>query len=463
MAIQEATVLDALRHVEDPDLRRDIVSLGFVKKVAIAGGRVDVTVELTTPACPVKDALREQCVARIEAIPGVTEARVTMTAAVRGAERAGPVLPGVKNVLAVASGKGGVGKSTVAVNLAAALATTGAKVGLLDADVYGPSVARMVGGRGEPRQTPDGMLVPFDAHGLKFMSMGMLIDDRSPVIWRGPMASNLIQQFLTKVDWGELDYLVLDLPPGTGDVQLTLTQTAQISGAVIVTTPQDVASEVARRGLKMFASVKVPVLGVIENMAYFVAPDTGNKYLIFRPRGRRPAHEEWGVPLLGRVPIEPDLASLGDEGKPIVLAHPGSESAKNFLEIAKRVAALLSTIALSSSAVGAPKTVDAAGDRMRITWDDGHVSEHGFQRLRFLCNCAQCVNEHTGQRQTILEFIDPNVRPQGIEQSGRYALQIRWSDGHSTGLYTFDRLRQLCECKACAGKPRPVPREAGAG
>ncbi len=464
--IQEADVRDALRAVEDPDLHRDIVSLGFVKKVAIDGKKVSVVVELTTPACPVKEQLRAQCESAIRALDGVEQVHVEMTANVRSASSAanGPVLPGVKNVLAVASGKGGVGKSTVAVNLAAALAKSGATVGLMDADVYGPSVARMLGGSGEPRTNPKGQLLPFAAHGIKFMSMGMLVNDQTPVVWRGPMASGLIQQFLTKVDWGELDYLVIDLPPGTGDVQLTLTQTANLTGAVIVTTPQEVASEVARKGLKMFGTVNVPVLGVIENLSYFICGTCDTRHDIFRPRGGAKPYASWGVPLLGEIPIEPELAALGDEGRPAVDADANSATAKAFLRLASNVAAALSTVAMEGTAAGEPTAVDADGDRLVIVWDDGHRSEYNFQLLRFHCACAGCVDEQSGKRKTILEFIDPNVRPLKIEQSGRYALQFHWSDNHNTGLYTFSRLRRLCECGACrtARERAPLAREAEA-
>ncbi|MFG0318760.1 MAG: P-loop NTPase [Planctomycetota bacterium JB042] len=454
--IQEADVVRVLRNVQDPDLHRDIVSLGFVKKVDIDGGKVSVVVELTTPACPVKEQLRGECERWIRTIDGVTDVHVEMTAQVRGkaAQSSGPVLPGVKNVLAVASGKGGVGKSTVAVNLAAALADAGASVGLLDADVYGPSVAHMVGGEGQPKQNPQGMLVPFDAHGMKFMSMGMLVGDQSPVVWRGPMASSLIQQFLTKVDWGEIDYLVVDLPPGTGDVQLTLTQTAELTGAIIVTTPQDVASEVAQKGLKMFGTVNVPVLGVVENMAYFKCGHCDARHEIFRPRGGDKPFASWGVPVLGAIPIEPELAALGDEGTPVVKAAPDSDTAAAFRALAETVASGLSTITMTQAGAGMPTAIDADGPLLQVTWDDGHVSRHNFQRLRFLCSCAGCVDEHTGKRKTVLEFIDPNVRPMKIEQSGRYALQFTWSDNHDTGLYTFPRLRDLCECESCAAKEK---------
>jgi len=456
MTISEAQVLDVLRKVEDPDLHRDIVQLGFVKKVEIKGGQVSVVVELTTPACPVKEQLREQCAEQIRSLPGVTDVSVQMTAAVRASQARGEVLPGVKNVLAVASGKGGVGKSTVAVNLAAALAKSGASVGLMDADVYGPSVARMVGGRGKPEGTPAGLLKPFEAHGMKFMSMGLLVEDNAPVMWRGPMASSLIQQFLTQVDWGELDYLVIDLPPGTGDIQLTLTQMANLAGAVIVTTPQDVASEVAERGLKMFGSVNVPVLGVIENMSYFVCGNCNTRHEIFRPGGGARPSDQWGVPLLGRIPIEPALAGLCDQGIPAVQSDAAAASAEAFMALAERIAASLSTLALGGTGTGMPLEVESAGKKLLIRWDDGHQTEHGFQELRFRCTCAGCLDEHTGERRITRDQIPADIRPQKVEQTGRYAIQIHWSDGHSHGLYTFDRLRESCECKECrarAGQP----------
>lgn len=469
MAVSEQQILDALRQVQDPDLHRDIVSLGFVKKVAITGGRVAVVVELTTPACPVKEQLRAECRERILALPGVTDADVEMTANVRAAAASRPVLPAVKNVLAVASGKGGVGKSTVAVNLAAALALRGAKVGLMDADVYGPSVARMVGGKGRPEVSAERMLKPIEAHGLKFMSMGLLVDEGTPVIWRGPMASSLIQQFLSQVDWGELDYLVIDLPPGTGDVQLTLTQMASLSGAVLVTTPQDVASEVSKKGLRMFRTVNVPVLGVIENMSGFVCSGCGRHHDIFRPRGGARPARQWGVPLLGEIPVEPELAALGDEGVPVVRSAPEGATAQAFLALAERVAAALSTLAMRHEAAGLPEKIDADATRLHIRWDDGHESSHGLENLRYLCGCAHCVDEHTGERRIRRQDVPRGIRPQRIEQSGRYALQIHWSDGHGTGLYTFERLRATCECARCAAARGtavahggPVAREDGA-
>ena len=452
MTITEADVLDALKNVIDPDLHQDIVSLDFVKKVEINGGAVSVVVELTTPACPMKEKLRGECTEQIRSIPGVTDVNVQMTAAVRKGTPQGKILPGVKNIVAVASGKGGVGKSTVAMNLAAALAHRGAQVGVMDADVYGPSLGRYVGAANKPTATAEGLLEPFNAHGMKLMSLSLLLDENAPVMWRGPMASSLIQQFLTQVGWGELDYLVVDLPPGTGDVQLTLTQTANLSGAVIVTTPQDVATEVAEKGLKMFGTVNVPVLGVVENMSYFVCGNCNAKHDIFRPKGGARPSDAWNVPTLGRIPIEPGLSSLSDEGIPAVTADPNSTTSRAFLALADQVAAALSTIALGGNRSGIPVKVGVDGPRLQIEWNDGHQSEYDYRELRFLCACARCVDEHTGERIIKREQIKQDIRPEKIEQTGRYALQIHWNDGHFEGLYTFDRLRKLCECKVCLAK-----------
>ena len=288
------SVRTALSRIIDPDLGRDIVSLGFVKDVEITQQRIAVTIELTTPACPVKDQMKAQAEEYLREL-GVDEVEVTMTAKVVGDEdpRRKSVLPGVSNTVAVASGKGGVGKSTVAANIAMALAAKGSRVGFLDADIYGPSAPLMFGLEGKrpdmyENAKGERMLVPLEAHGIKVMSIGFLMDPDQAVIWRGPMAAGALKQFMTDVDWGELDYLIFDMPPGTGDIQLTLSQTIPLTGAVIVTTPQELALADARKGLRMFEKVQVPVFGIIENMSYFIAPDTGTHYEIFsRGGGRR--------------------------------------------------------------------------------------------------------------------------------------------------------------------------------
>jgi ATP-binding protein involved in chromosome partitioning len=360
-ALNEAAVLDALRPIIDPDFGKSIVDLGFVKGVRIDGGRVSFTIELTTPACPVKEEFQRAARERVLALPGVREVDVTMTAETRGRAAAQPqaeVLPGVRNTIAVASGKGGVGKSTVAINLALALQQSGAKVGVMDADVYGPSLPLLTGVHGRPR-AEERRIIPHVAAGLKLMSMGFFLNENSPVIWRGPMVHGLIRQFLTDVEWGELDYLVVDMPPGTGDAALTLTQQAPLAGAVIVTTANELSLIDARKGLLMFEKVQVPVLGVIENMSYFTPPDLPDrKYYIFGQGGGRRIAAELGVEFLGEVPIDPRVVEGGDKGRPILLDAPDAPAAQAFRAIAGRVARRLAVLADA-----APPVADA-----NITW-----------------------------------------------------------------------------------------------
>ena len=360
-AITPERVLDALRPIVDPDFRKSIVDLGFVKNLVIDGGRVSFAIELTTPACPVKSEFEKAARERVGALPGVTQVDVTMTSNTRGSSGAaaraegGLVLPGVKNTIAVASGKGGVGKSTTAMNLALALRETGATVGVMDADVYGPSLPLLLGVNGRPETIErDGQkrIQPLEAYGMRVMSMGFFVNENSPVIWRGPMVHGLIRQFLADVEWGELDYLVIDLPPGTGDAALTLTQQAPLSGAVIVTTANDLSVLDARKGLKMFEKVAVPVLGVVENMSYFVPPDLPDRrYYIFGQGGGKRVADELGVDFLGEVPIDPRVVEGGDAGKPIVVFAPDSAAAAAFRRLAGEVARRLALLAARTPAV----------------------------------------------------------------------------------------------------------------
>ena len=347
--LTEESIRKTLSQINDPDLGRDIVSLGFVKKIEIAKGKVGVTIELTTPACPVKDQMKAQAESLLTEL-GATEVEVTMTAQVVGQNnpKMRAVLPAVKNTIAVASGKGGVGKSTVATNLASALAREGSSVGFLDADIYGPSAPLMFGldgKRPDMYETSDGdrKLVPLVAHGVKVMSIGFLMDADQAVIWRGPMAAGALRQFMTDVDWGDLDYLIFDMPPGTGDIQLTLSQTIPLTGAVIVTTPQELALADARKGLRMFERVQVPVFGIIENMSYFIAPDTGTEYNIFSRGGGKRAADELGVPFLGEIPLTIETREAGDDGMAIILKQPDSPQANAFMLVARNVAAAVST------------------------------------------------------------------------------------------------------------------------
>lgn len=342
----EAAVLEALSAVQDPDLHRNIVDLGFVKELEIRGGQVAFQIELTTPACPVKDLMKSQAETAVKALPGVTSVAIEMTAQVTASR---PVLgdkgliPGVKNVIAVSSGKGGVGKSTVAVNLACALQKTGATVGILDADVYGPNVPLMLGIKGQP-EVIEKKIVPFERHGLQVISMALLVAEDQPVIWRGPMLHSAVRQFLFDVAWRDVDYLVVDLPPGTGDAQLSLSQQAHLMGAIIVTTPQDVSVLDVKKAIRMFQTVNVPILGVVENMAWFTPPGHTEKYHLFGEGGGKRIEQEFGVPLLGQIPIEVPVREGGDRGAPIVTTDPDSSAAKAILEIAGRMAQRVSVL-----------------------------------------------------------------------------------------------------------------------
>ncbi len=350
------TITNALRKVDDPDLRKDLVTLNMVKDIKIAGNKVAVIIELTTPACPLKDKIQQDCVDAIKKEnPDVSEVSVTMSSKVQPSknERINAILPGVKNTIAVASGKGGVGKSTIAVNLAIALALDGAKVGLIDADIYGPSIPMMLGINDKPKIYQDAAtakMLPLENFGVKVISIGFLIDEDAPVIWRGPMASGAIKQFMSDVHWGELDYLIFDLPPGTGDIQLTLVQTIPLTGAVVVTTPQDVSIIDVKKALAMFQRVNVNILGIVENMSYFIAPDTGKRYDIFGTGGGQKLANELSIPLLGAVPINQHIREGSDNGKPIVFDKPDSDQAKKIFEISRNMAAEISKNNFSSAA-----------------------------------------------------------------------------------------------------------------
>ncbi len=335
-------VLEVLSTIQDPDLGRDVVSLGMINELAIdQAGRVSFTFELATPACPVRDRFKSQAQDAISGIPGVTAVDVRMTANVRPAfmrPKPSEILPGVKQTIAVASGKGGVGKSTVAVNLAAGLRLAGAEVGLLDADIYGPSVPAMTNSRSVPEQV-NGRLRPIDAHGLKVMSFGQIYPGDQPTIYRGPMVGKAIEAMMTQVDWGRLDYLVIDLPPGTGDASLTLAQAVPLTGVAIVCTPQDVATDIAVKALQMFRKLNVTPLGLIENMSWYVCGNCGHRHEIFSHGGAESAAQRLGVPFLGAIPLEEGIREDADSGTPVVISRPESAGAKAFVAIASQVAA----------------------------------------------------------------------------------------------------------------------------
>jgi ATP-binding protein involved in chromosome partitioning len=347
LSVTNEQVLSALRAVQDPDLHKDIVTLGFVKDVRVSGGEVDFTIELTTPACPVRDEMKAEAERLVAALPGVSAARAKMTADVRARGGFGrQAIPGIRNIVAVGAGKGGVGKSTTAVNLAVALQRKGARVGLMDADVYGPNIPQMLGTQGQPEISEDKRIVPPVAHGIKVISMGMLVPPDQAVIWRGPMLHGAVQQFMRDVDWGELDYLVVDLPPGTGDVSLSMAQSVPVAGAVVVTTPQGVSVSDVRKAVGMFRQLNIPVLGVIENMRTFACPHCGEHTDIFGHGGGEKMAADMGIPFLGSVPIDTRVREGGDDGQPIVAAAPESPAGAAFIEVAGKVASQISIQAM---------------------------------------------------------------------------------------------------------------------
>jgi ATP-binding protein involved in chromosome partitioning len=353
--VTEQSVLDALRGVRDPDLHKDIVTLGFIRDLKIEGGAVSFRIVLTTPACPVKEQMEDESRRLVSALPGVESVHVVMDADVPKGRGLGDkvTVPGVRNIIAVSSGKGGVGKSTVAVNLAVSLALDGARVGLMDADVYGPNVPLMLGAsEAQPQVVAnENKLIPVEAYGVKMMSMALLQPGDKPMVVRGPILHGLVRQFLSDVRWGELDYLIVDMPPGTGDVQLSLAQLVPVQGAVLVTTPQEVAVADVRRALRMFEMVSVPVLGVVENMSYFVAPDTGTRYDIFGAGGGERLATQYNVPFLGAVPLGMDVREAGDKGVPVVVSLPDSPQAQAFRHVAEEVARQVSIEAMKPELV----------------------------------------------------------------------------------------------------------------
>ena len=376
--ITKDEVLGRLSQVKGPDLEGNIVDLKLVSDIFIADGKVYFSITVPADRAEELEPMRAAAEKVVLALEGVRGAMVTLTAARAAGERSAPpprpapreappserprerppekpMVPGVRSIIAVASGKGGVGKSTTAVNLALGLAANGLSVGILDADIYGPSMPRLLGISGRPRQKEGRILVPMENYGLKVMSMGFLVEEETPMIWRGPMVISALTQMLREVDWGELDVLVVDMPPGTGDAQLTMAQQVPLAGAVIVSTPQDLALIDARKGLNMFRKVSVPVLGIVENMSYFIAPDTGNRYDIFGHGGARQEAERLGVPFLGEVPLTMDVRETSDAGTPVVAAAPDGTAAKAYRDIAAKV--LESLRAASGEGARKPPTI----------------------------------------------------------------------------------------------------------
>jgi ATP-binding protein involved in chromosome partitioning len=341
-------VLQTLSTVIDPDLKKDIVSMGMIKDLELSGNDIKFTLELTTPACPFNDQIEQDVRKAVSTIPGISKVDIKVTARVMEGRALSmdEMLPTVKNIIGIASGKGGVGKTTVSVNLALALVQTGAKVGILDADIYGPSVPLMLGMGKAVMEVEKDKLQPADSHGLKVVSFGFFADqEHQAAIYRGPIISGILKQFLVDTNWSDLDYLIVDLPPGTGDIPLTLAQTIPITGIVVVTTPQEVASNVAVKAFGMFQKLNIPIMGVIENMSYFICKKCDTKHYLFGQGGARRMSEKYNLSFLGEIPLNPGIMEGSDSGRPVLVTDPHSTHAQTFMTVAKNVAARCSVIA----------------------------------------------------------------------------------------------------------------------
>ncbi len=494
------TAKQALSEIAHPYLGRDVMALDMVRNINFSDGIAHLTLELSSPACPARDTLTGSIKQCLSQLPDIAEVQLEVTARVRSNQaeptlqaapgggfhvhRAGQPaappqgrpqmhLPGVKNIVAVASGKGGVGKSTAAVNLATALAMSGAATGLIDADIHGPSVAHMLGVSGQPEMAGNMIRPLVGPAGLKMISMGLLTGDDAPAILRGPMVTKFLTQFIFNVAWGELDYLLLDLPPGTGDVHLTLVQTAPLTGGVIITTPQDVALTIARKGLRMFEKVGVNILGIIENMSHFECSHCHEQTAIFSSGGGRRSSHELGVPFLGEIPIDPRVVVDGDSGKPTVLGQPDSPAGRAYHDIAGQLAAQLAIMALGAKPFsqfhwnwgansGAPRWDPApttnggeptipAGIRkvddhtLTILWRDGVQHDIPLRGFRLDCHCAHCIEEMTGQRLLDPTTISGTIQVDTLSSIGVYAINPVWEDGHRGGIHSYESLRQLGE------------------
>ncbi|WP_333780409.1 P-loop NTPase [Hyphomicrobium sp. DMF-1] len=483
MSDLKSQVMERLRRVKGPDLDGNIVDLGLVSDILIKDGRVYFSITVPASRAEELEPLRgaaEKVVKEIEGVAGVvavltaeaapgreppqpkpssgngrehprvTEARARGTAGDAGhrpsqQQAAAPVrqtqgVPGVKHIVAVASGKGGVGKSTVAANLALGFQAIGLKAGIMDADIYGPSQPRLLGITGKPEASADKKLLPMEGYGIKAMSMGFMVEEGTPIVWRGPMVVGALNQMLREVLWGDLDVLVIDMPPGTGDVQLTIAQQVPLSGAVIVSTPQDLALIDARKGLAMFRKVNVPLLGIVENMSYFIAPDTGARYDIFGHGGAKAEAEKLEVPFLGEVPLTIEVRETSDSGRPVTATAPDSPSAQIFREIAAKAWSELERAA--GRGMKPPKLeIVHGGEALHVTFATRDDHELSAEFLRVLSPSAEVQGHSKDQRVTVGG--KKNVKIRELRGVGNYAVRIVFDDGHDTGLYTWSYLHML--------------------
>lgn len=430
--VREAQVLEALRNIIDPDFGKDIVSLGFIKDLRIHGGEVSFSIELTTPACPVKERFQREAQAAVGAIPGVSRVQVQMTA-MAPRERSGPkidTLAQVDTIIAVSSCKGGVGKSTVAAQLARAIQREGHRCGLLDVDIYGPSLPTLMQTHQPDVYMRGQVIEPVAVDGLKTMSLGYVMGDR-PAVMRGPMVSNYTMQLLRQTDWGPLDYLIIDMPPGTGDIQLTLVQQAALDGAIIVTTPQALSLVDVARGILMFETVNVPVLGIVENMAYFVCDGCGKRHHLFG-NSAESLRRRFGLETLAQLPILPGISDASTR-------HSG-EGVEAFARLAEHLHREVGKRRLQGDQ---KPVVTAERGRVHILWPDGTESRVANKTLRASCQCALCVNEYTGEAMLDPASIAADISVQKVQPLGNYAVAIEWSDGHSSGIFSWEHLRKV--------------------
>lgn len=431
--IKEEDILKALSVIIDPDFHKDIVSLGFVKNITVDGSVVSFDIELTTPACPVKNEFEENARKAVLALDGVTDVHVKMTAKeVKKSEKNKDGLEHVRNILAIASCKGGVGKSTVAANIARELSSRGFKIGLLDADIFGPSVPTLFNiHKPEVGADEKKRIIPLEKNGLKIMSFGFFLGD-SPAILRGPIVSGYIQQLLTGVAWGELDYLVVDMPPGTGDIQLTMTQTVQLNGAVMVTTRQALSLVDVAKGIEMFEKVNVPMLGVVENMSYFDCDGCGKRHYIFGGDEENIVTKKYGLETLMQLPIKVNSGITGHIDKEF--SDP---------DIVLMVDNIIRAIGKNAFNKNATPKYEYDDEKITFIWPDGVKSEVSNLDLRADCGCALCVDEYTGEKLLQRDSIKKDIKPTEITPLGNYALKIVWNDGHNSGIYPYKQIRKL--------------------
>ncbi|HEY5653705.1 MAG TPA: P-loop NTPase [Pontiella sp.] len=433
--VTEQQIFAELSNIIDPDFQRDIVSLGFVQDIKIEGGAVAFTIELTTPACPLKPIFKKQAIDLVSALPGVDDVQVNMTARKPEGRRMSTEdsgLKDVKSILAVSSCKGGVGKSTVAALLSRTLCSRGAKVGLLDADIYGPSVPTLFNLH-EPgvRTSEDNKFIPLEVGGLKLMSFGFLMGD-GPAVVRGPMVAQYMQQLLHNVQWGELDYLIIDMPPGTGDIQLTISQAVQVDASIIVTTPHQLSLTDVRKGIMMFDKVNVPVLGVVENMAYFICDGCDKRHYIFGKSGGRELEKRFGLETLAELPITGCLSGSLDELEKSGIANETTDVVIR---------------SLGKKVLEKPDQplIKFDENTITLTWENGESATVSNTELRQACSCALCVDEMT--RAPLLDpaTVPVDIHAERVDVVGNYAVLVDWSDGHNTGFFPYSTIRKLAE------------------